>query len=375
MSVDELRKKIDSIDDEILELLERRARVARDIAEEKRALGVPAHDPERERSLLARLEARARAGADNVFPHVAVRPIFREIVSACFALEEPAAVAYLGPPGTFSHIAARSAFGLGVRYVESTTIGGVVDAVARGAVAYGVAPIENSTEGGVTATLDALVDADVMIQQEFVIDVPQCLIGRSADLSRIKRVHSHPQPLAQCRLWLSRHLPHAELVTSASTAAAAAEAAIDDASAALGSRMLAELYDLQVIRESIQDRPENATRFVVLAKTDAEPSGRDKTSLVFSTPHVRGALRSALEIFDAEGLNLTRIESRPALGQRWEYVFFTDVEGHRSDGPVSRALEQLRHACSRVKVLGSYPRDDEPPAPMSQRGPPSRGTR
>jgi len=358
--IDELRSEVDAIDDDLLDLLERRARLVRTIAAEKQALGLAVHDPERERAVLARLEARAAAREGAVFPAPAVRPIFREILSACLALEEPVGVAYLGPPGTFSHIAARSAFGLGVRYVESVTIAGVVDAVARGSVAYGVAPIENSTEGGVTATLDALVEADVKIQREFVIDVPQCLIGVHGDLSRIKRVHSHPQPLAQCRLWLNHNLPQAELVTSTSTAAAAREAVADDASAAVGSRLLAELYDLLVIRESIQDRPENATRFVVLAKADAPRSGRDKTSLVFSTPHVRGALRSVLEIFDAEGLNLTRIESRPALGKRWEYVFLTDVEGHRDDEPVARALERLRHACSRVKVLGSYPRGDSP---------------
>jgi chorismate mutase/prephenate dehydratase len=293
-----------------------------------------------------------------VFPRAAVRPVFREIVSACLSIAQPLAVAYMGPPGTFSHIAARSAFGLGARYVETVTIGSVIDAVARGSVSYGVVPIENSTEGGVTATLDALLEADVMIQSELVIEVTQCLIGRQEDPSRIRRVYSHPQPLAQCRLWLAKHLPGAELVASTSTAAAAREAAIDDTSAAIGSRLAAELYDLIVIREGVQDRPENATRFVVLGRTEAPPTGRDKTSLAFSTEHNRGALRRALEVFDDEGLNLTRIESRPAVGRRWEYVFFTDVEGHRTDVSVSRAIERLRLSCSTVRVLGSYPRAD-----------------
>jgi chorismate mutase/prephenate dehydratase len=164
--------------------------------------------------------------------------------------------------------------------------------------------------------------------------------------------------LAQCRQWLARNLPEADIVASSSTAAAAREAALDESAAAVGSRLLAELHDLGIIRENIQDRAENATRFVVVAKSDAPATGRDKTSLAFSTAHARGALRRVLEIFDAEGLNLTRIESRPAVGRRWEYVFFSDVEGHRTDAAVAQAIERLRQNCSMVRVLGSYPRGD-----------------
>jgi len=360
MSIEELRRHIDAIDDELLDVLDRRAHVAREIAKAKREAGLAAHDPDRERSLLERVEQALVARPGALFPKASVRPVFREILSACLSLEEPQTVAYLGPPGTFSHIAAQAAFGLAARYIETVTIGNVIDAVARGTVTYGVAPIENSTEGGVTATLDALLETDVLIQREFVIDVPQCLIGRQPDLSQIRRVYSHPQPLAQCRKWLARHLPQADLVTTSSTAAAAREAVLDDSAAALGSHLLAELHDLSIIRESIQDRAENATRFVVVAKSDAPATGRDKTSLAFSTAHARGALRRVLEIFDAEGLNLTRIESRPAVGRRWEYVFFSDFEGHRSDPAVAKAIERLRQDCSMVRVLGSYPRSDAP---------------
>jgi chorismate mutase/prephenate dehydratase len=360
MSIEELRLRIDAIDDELLDLLDRRARVAREIAQAKRTLGLPAHAPERERSLLERVEQALEARPGAVFPKASVRPIFREILSACLSLQEVQTVAYLGPPGTFSHIAAQAAFGLAARYVETATIGNVIDSVARSAVTYGVAPIENSTEGGVTATLDALLETDVLIQREFVIDVPQCLIGREPELANIRRVYSHPQPLAQCRQWLARHLPHADIVATSSTAAAAREAALDEFAAAVGSRLLAELHDLGIIRENIQDRAENATRFVVIAKSDAPATGRDKTSLAFSTAHARGALRRVLEIFDAEGLNLTRIESRPAVGRRWEYVFFSDVEGHRTDPAVAQAIERLRQDCSMVRVLGSYPRSDAP---------------
>jgi chorismate mutase/prephenate dehydratase len=183
-------------------------------------------------------------------------------------------------------------------------------------------------------------------------------MSREPDLTKIRRVHSHPQPFAQCRGFLARELPHAELVTSSSTTAAAREAAVDAAAAAIGSRLAAELYDLLVVREGVQDRAENATRFVVLAKSDAPQTGRDKTSLAFSTPHAQGALRRALQIFDDEGINLTRIESRPALGRRWEYVFFTDLIGHRNDEAVARAIERLKESCSTVRLLGSYARAD-----------------
>ncbi|HET9929530.1 MAG TPA: prephenate dehydratase [Polyangiaceae bacterium] len=360
MSIDDLRRRIDGIDDELLDLLDRRAHVTREIAQEKWLHGVVAHDPERERKIVERLENALEARADAAFPKSSVAPVFREVMSACLSLEEPQTVAYMGPSGTFSHIAAHSAFGLAARYIETPTIGAVLEAVARGSANYGVAPIENSTEGGVTATLDAFLELDVMIQREFVIEVTQCLLGRERDLGKIRRVYSHPQPLAQCRAWLSRHLPHAELVTSPSTAVAAREAASEEYTAAIGSRLSAQLYSLEIIQESIQDRAENATRFVVVAKSDAERTGRDKTSVAFSAAHVRGALRRALEIFDDEGLNLTRIESRPAAGRRWEYVFFTDFEGHRTDANVAKAIDRLRHACSTVRVLGSYPRNDSP---------------
>lgn len=359
MSIERLRSSIEEVDDQMLELLQRRARVVLELAEHKRAAGLPPHEPEREARLFKRLTEAATA-AGSALPTSSIRAVFREVLSACLSLEQLQRVAYMGPGGTFSHIAARAAFGMAAEYVEYPTIGSVIDAVARDAVRFGVVPIENSTEGGVTATLDGLIDADVMIGRELVIQVPQCLIGSEQDLTKIERVYSHPQPLAQCRTWLARHLPLAELVPSSSTAAAARLAVDDAAAAAIGSRLLAELYGLSVIRENVQDRPENATRFVVLGKSDAAPSGEDKTSLVFTTAHARGALRRALEIFDDEAINLSRIESRPSLSKRWEYVFFTDLEGHRNDEAVARAIERLRAGCSMVKVLGSYPRSDLP---------------
>jgi chorismate mutase/prephenate dehydratase len=270
-----------------------------------------------------------------------------------------ARVAYMGPRGTFSDLAVQSAFP-GHPTLVVSTISAAIDSVERGDAKFAVVPIENSTEGGVSATLTALLDSSLQIRGELVILVPLCLAARHRDRQRIKRVVSHPQPLAQCRRWLQRELPHAELVSMASTTTAALEAARDDELAAVTSKLGAELYSLELIAENIQDNAENATRFVIVGHEDGAHSGRDKTSLVFSTPHERGALRSALGVFDDEGLNLTRIESRPAPGKRWEYVFFTDLEGHRLDATVARALEKLRALCGFVRILGSYPRAQDP---------------
>jgi len=265
-------------------------------------------------------------------------------------------VAFFGLFGAWTHMAARKVFGVNVEYLETSTISRVFETVTTGGAAFGVVPIENSTEGGVNQTVDELLESQLHIRAEVVLEIAQCLMGKAQDLSTIERVASHPQGLAQCRHWLAKHLPNAEQVASLSTTVAARDATLDPHLAAISSPLAAELNGLNIIRESIQDSAENATRFVVIAAADAERTGNDKTSLVFSTAHARGALRQALEIFDSAGLNLTRIESRPAPGRRWEYVFLTDLEGHRQDEPVARALSDLRDRCSMVRVLGSYPR-------------------
>jgi chorismate mutase/prephenate dehydratase len=355
MSLKKLRETIDQIDDSIVDLLEQRARAAAKLAQAKRDLGRQMHDPERESEVFALVEQALSRHRNPKFPAGSLRPVFREIMSACLSVEEVLSVAYLGPPGTFSHLAAQTAFGLAARYVQTPTIPGVLDAVARGSAAYGVVPIENSTEGSVNLTLDSLLECDVLIRNELVIDVAMCLIGQHDNLERITRVFSHPQGLAQCRGWLAENLGHAQMIVSPSTAAAAREAGADDTAAAVASRLAAELNGLRVIHERIQDRVENATRFVVLAKTDAPATGNDKTSFVFAARHERGALRRALELLEHEGLNLTRIESRPRPGKMWQYVFFADVEGHRTDQNVQRALRRLDEHSGVLKVLGSYP--------------------
>ncbi len=354
-TVDDIRQLINAIDTKLIELLDERAKLAIEAGRVKREQGRPMYDPERERALLERLEKQVEAIDGARFPKASIRPVFREIISACLAVEQPLNVAVLGPAGTFTHMAARNTFGLAVHYVEAPTIAGVFDAVERGDASYGVVPIENSTEGSVTMTLDSLLETKLVVRQEVELDVTQCLVGRQPDLSRIERVYSHPQALAQCRTWLAKNLPRAQMVMFPSTTAAARETTTDDSAAAVSSELAAELYGLEVIRTGIQDRAQNTTRFIVLADTDAPATGNDKTSIVFSAPDERGALKRVLEIFDEEGINLSRIESRPSGDKPWQYVFFTNVVGHRTSEQVSRALDRLRERCEMVKVLGSYP--------------------
>ena len=354
MSLDDLRRRIDRIDDEILALLESRADLARDVAREKRATGAATYDPERERAVLARLEARS----GGRFPREAIRAVFREVMSACLAVQEPVKVAFLGPAGTFTHAAARELFGLAARYTEATTIDSVFDAVRRGDATYGVVPIENSTEGSVTPAIDALIEGGVLIRRELVLEIGQCLMSTATGLTQIERVYSHPQALAQCRVWLARHLAGAQLVQTPSTAAAAREALADAAGAAIGSRLAAELYGVPVLRDNVQDMAENATRFVMVAAEDAPRTGRDKTTIAFAVHDEQGALLRVLEVFRDHGINLTRIESRPSRQRAWDYVFLADLEGHREDANVHAALSDLSAKCPMLRNLGSYPRHD-----------------
>jgi chorismate mutase/prephenate dehydratase len=353
MSLDEQRKLIDAIDDQLLELLGKRARVAEEIGSIKRSAGATTlHDPEREDRVLGRLST---TGAPP-FPRASIRPVFREIISACLSLEEPVAVAFLGPEGTFAHMAARRLFGLAARYREATTIAGVFDAVRTGDAAYGVVPIENSTEGSVTASVDALIEGDLRVRQELVLDVAHALLARpDLGLGSVERIYSHPQALAQCRVWLAKNVPAAQLIQTTSTAAAAREVLTDEGGAAIGSRLAAEIYGLEVVRDGIHDRAENATRFFVLAKGDAPRTGCDKTTIAFSVKDGRGALRRVLGVFDDAGISLTRIESRPSRQKRWDYVFLADLAGHREDEGVAQAMIDLESRCDMVKILGSYP--------------------
>jgi chorismate mutase/prephenate dehydratase len=351
VALDDHRKRIDDLDDRILKLLDERAHVVSDVARAKREAKLPTYDPDRERQVLDRLAARA-----GRFPAEAIRAVYREIMSACLALQEPMKVAYLGPEGTFSHAAARAFFGLAASYCEATTFDGVFDAVQRGQALYGVVPMENSSEGSVPHAVDALVNGDLLIRAEFDLEVSQCLLSHGSGLATIERVYSKAEVLGQCRMWLAKNLAGAQLVQAPSTAAAVREAMNDPQGAAIASRLASELYGLPVLRERMQDRAENFTRFVVIAHEDAARSGDDKTTVAFSVRDARGALMRALAVFDEEEISLSRIESRPNREEPWEYVFLADLLGHRDDANVARALGRLRATCRTVKHLGSYAR-------------------
>lgn len=270
----------------------------------------------------------------------------------------PPRVAFLGPAGTFSYEAVRAHFGADAVGVAAASIPAVFEAVVRGDADCGMVPIENSIEGGVTFTQDALLETTLGVSGEVMVDVEQCLLSDAPELGSVQRVYSHPQALAQCRKWLAAHLPRAAHVPMASTVAAAELVKGDVAAAAVASRLAAGLVGVPVVSTAIQDRKPNITRFVVLGPggADPEPTGHDKTSLVFSTRDERGALVRALRHFDAADINLCRIESRPRSGETWQYVFFVDFEGHMRDENVRRALEALRAESDMVRLFGSYPR-------------------
>lgn len=352
MDLDDLRRQIDALDDRLLALLNERAALAARVGEvkakEQRAFFVPS----REKAVVARLEA-ANPGP---FPTASLRPVFKEVMSACRSLEQGLRVAFLGPEGTFTHMALKHQFGLSALGLPVGTVAAVFKEVEQGRADFGVVPIENSTDGAVTHTLDTFLESPLKISAEIILEVDQCLLGRPGlDLASVERVYSHPQGLGQCRKWLEGNLPRAALVEAPSTAEAARLAREDAGGAAIASELAADLFDLAVLRARIQDVSENATRFLVLGTAQAEPTGRDKTSLMVAAQDGPGLLFHLLQPFAQAGLNLTKIESRPSRRKAWENVFFLDVAGHASEPAVASALASLGALCEQVKVLGSYP--------------------
>jgi len=353
-----LRNAIDALDDEVLALLNRRAGLAAEVGRLK-AEAAPEtlfHAPKREREVLARLEA-ANPGP---FPSAAIRTVFQEIMSACLSLEKPLRVAFLGPEGTFTHLAARHQFGGSCQSLPQGTIPAVFQAVERGRADYGVVPVENATEGAVDSTLDAFLDSPLRICAEILLPVDQALLLRPGlDLGSVRRVYSHPQALGQCRRWLEANLSRADRIEAPSTSEAARLAREDAEGAAVASELAAELFGLQVAEPRIQDLAANATRFLVLGRKPSDPTGWDRTSLVVLAQDGPGALLRLLEPLARRGLNLSRIQSRPTRRRVWEYAFFLDVEGHADDAPLAAALADLKGVCASLKVLGSYPRAGE----------------
>lgn len=351
-SVDALREKIDHLDQKIVTLLNQRATLARRVGRKKNRDNKEVYVPSREKQILDRLCALNR----GPFPSQAIRSIYREILSASRSLEGPIRVAYLGPEATFSHHAARENFGSSARFIPARSIREVFGEVALGRADYGVVPVENSTEGVVAHTLDMLLESDAKICSEVCLEIHLHLLSRSGRAQEVRRVVSHPQALAQCRGWLAAHLPELEPEEVASTAQAAKMAAADRRVAAIASALAADVYGLRSIASNIEDQSNNITRFFVIGRQMARPSGDDKTSIVFSVKDEVGILYRMLEPFAKSGINLTKIESRPIKGKPWEYVFFLDFAGHVEEPRVQRALKKLQSRCIFVRVLGSYPR-------------------
>ena len=348
-----LRGEIDRLDDEILRLLNARAALVGQVAQLKERAQVPFYVPSREKQIIDRLVAQN----PGPFPSHAIRNVFQEIFSACLSLEKTVRVAYLGPEGTFTHMAAKRQFGLSARTVPVGTIAAVFSEVERGHADFGVVPVENSTEGVVNHTLDTFVESDLRVSAEILVPISHCLMGLPGqELPQIERVYSHPQALAQCRQWLATNLPRAALVEAASTSEAAHHAAGDPQGAAIASEMAARLHGLELYRQGIEDLTGNVTRFLVIGRQQAEPTGRDKTSVLFSTRDTPGSLYRVLGGIAERGLNLTRIESRPSRRRAWEYVFFADIDGHQREPALVAALDIARSHCEMLKVLGSYPK-------------------
>jgi chorismate mutase/prephenate dehydratase len=351
--LEEIRARIDEIDARLVDLLARRAAIATEIAGVKRAESdnTNFHRPDREAQILRRvrdLNPGPLSGDE-------MTRLFREIMSACLALEQGVSIAYLGPEGTFTHDAALKHFGGSAVVTACPGIDQVFREVEAGHCHFGVVPVENSIEGAVNHTLDMLMNSPLRICGEVELRIHQHLMGRVSGLAAIRRVYSHQQSLAQCRTWLNANLPEAERVPVSSNSEAARRAAAETGAAAVAGAAAAQVHRIPIVVRNIEDSPDNTTRFLVVGRDAVGRSGRDKTSLMFTTPNRPGALFSMLKCFADHGVNLSRIESRPSRRGMWDYVFFADVEGHAEDPPVAAALAALSREAAMVRVLGSYP--------------------
>jgi chorismate mutase / prephenate dehydratase len=356
-SLKKLRNRVDQIDGELLGLLLRRGKLVKDIGAIKEKNGQSIFAPEREQELLSNLKEKNR----GPFSNEAIESIFSEIVHACRNLQKELHVAYFGPEATFTHQAALRSFGRGTHYMPVRTIPDVFAEVDKGRADFGVVPIENSTEGVVNHTLDMFMDSRLQICAELELPIWHFLLGRSNTYRGVKSgrtLYSHYQPLAQCRQWVEAHLPGCRTVEASSTAEAARLAAHHPGSVAIASRLAAELHGLEVLASRIEDISNNFTRFLVIGTTEPRRTGRDKTSVMFSIKDRAGALYHMLVPFKKYQINMTKIESRPTRQKAWEYIFFVDFIGHRSEARVQKALDLLRRSCAFLKILGSYPRSE-----------------
>jgi chorismate mutase/prephenate dehydratase len=349
-----IRARIDALDEQLQTLLNDRARYAQEVAEIKEVLGEEEHfyRPEREAQILSTVAARNQ----GPLPSEDMVRLFREILSACLALQKPIHIAYLGPAGTFTQLAVLKHFGQSVGTIPLPAIDEVFREVAAGAATYGVVPVENSTEGVVNHTLDMFMRSPLAVCGEVELRVHHHLMGVGVDADQITRVYSHQQSLAQCREWLDAKLPNAARAVVSSNAEGARRAKGEPGTAAIASELAAATYGLDILERNIEDEPNNTTRFLVIGEQAVPPSGVDKTSLLISARNRPGALFKLLAPLARNGISMTRIESRPARSGLWEYVFFVDVEGHKDEPKVMEALDELQQEAALFRILGSYPK-------------------
>ncbi len=353
MELSEIRENIDRIDTEIVELLNQRFEFVEKVGEWKKGQNSAIYVPEREKSLLERLEKLNRGKISNQV----LKAVYREVMAGAKALEKDLSIAFLGPEASFSQLAALAKFGDSVSSNPKNSISDVFKDIETGRSDYGCVPIENSTEGAVNHTLDMFINSNVKICSEINMAIHHNLLSNTP-AKDIKKIYSHAQILGQCRSWLLENYPNAEQIEMPSSAAAAKLASIEDGSAAIASKLAAQKYDLDILLENIEDNGENTTRFMILGKQDTVATGDDKTSICFSTNNKVGALYDSLLPFKEEGITLSFIESRPSKRVKWEYYFFVDLTGHISDEKVKKAIGKLEGICQFVKILGSYPKSN-----------------
>lgn len=349
------RQEIDRIDEQVLALLSERGRIALEVGKVKRAKKADLYDPSREQRIYDRL-AQLNPGP---FDTQALVLVFREIISASHALQEPIKVAYLGPKATFTHLACLAHFGASVTDRAVDSIKEVFDEVEKGLSLFGVVPIENSTEGVVTHTLDLFAESPLNIFGEIVLDVTHHLLSKAKKLSEVKQVYSHSQAIGQCKHFIDQNLPDVIINSVSSTAKAAELCRNDSASAAIASETAGRIYDIPILRKRIEDSTENSTRFLIISKKKNRPTGTDKTSIIVSIQDSPGALYKILRHFSKQQINLSKIGSRPSRKKAWQYLFHIDMIGHIDDAPIQKALEDLKSQMVSIKVLGSYPMAQE----------------
>ncbi len=352
--IEDLRKEIDLVDQKIVELLNKRASIAKQIGEIKKHNNIQVRNLQREKEVISNvLKENEKYG---LFPRDALEIIYKEIISAIASLEGAVKIAYFGPKATFTHQAAISHFGLSADYIACDSISAVFELVESKNAHYGVVPIENTIEGVVNHTIDLLMDADLLISGEIIIPINLFLLSRETDIAKINKVYSHKHALAQSRKYLEKNLPFAEVLEAKSTANACEIAQKEPGSAAIASEVASYVYGLNILARNIQDQKNNFTRFLIIGKTITKPTGKDKTSIIMGVKNQTGALYKALEIFYRHSINLTKIESRPSKKKAWDDIFYVDMEGHIEDKNVKDALEELDKSGHLIKFLGSYPR-------------------